>query len=179
MLLFTGYGCLVLEIVREEAKVLLISEIGCVISIIGFVFSIIWIMMAKGSKAWYEVYERKINLIENELGIDKKYLMKTAECKSGSLDSNLCSKLAGTYSVSKLNILIGQILAGIWVGVIIIHLIVIILNIDDFEYVANKIKIALIVMSILSVIFIFLSAQKYKWACSTSLKEAEEDEAKE
>lgn len=179
VLLFTGYGCLVLEIVREGAKVLLISEISCVISIIGFGFSIIWIMMAKGSKAWYEVYERKINLIEKELDIDKKYLMKTAECKSGSLDSNLRSKLAGTYSVSKLNILIGQILAKIWFLAIVIHSFVILFNIDEQDCIVNVFHVLFVVFIIVLVIYIFFKAQEKNWAHSTSLKEAEEDEARE
>ncbi|WP_018464565.1 RipA family octameric membrane protein [Segatella paludivivens] len=123
VLLFTGYGYMISEIIRPQAQLLLINEICSGISIIGLVFSIIWVMMAKGSKAWFEVYERRICEIEKEkeLKICQKYAMQTAECKPWSLNSNLLNGSAGAYSVSKLNIFIGQILVLIWLIVIIIH----------------------------------------------------------
>ena len=72
--------------------------------------------MAKGSKAWFEVYERKICEIEDEedLGIMGEYSMLNMGKVPWSLDSRLLSSKAGCYSVSKLNILIGQFLFILW-----------------------------------------------------------------
>ena len=79
--------------------------------------------MAKGSKAWFEVYERKICEIEDEedLGIEGKYSMRNMRKVPWSLDSNLLTGKAGRYSVSKLNILIGQFLLFLWIIILIIH----------------------------------------------------------
>ncbi|GIZ14178.1 hypothetical protein RCZ15_24400 [Capnocytophaga catalasegens] len=73
-------------------------------------------MMAKGSKSWYEVYERRISDIEKEeeLCIGDDYKMKTSKCLPWSLDNNLLTTRAGGYSVSKLNIVIGIILYVMW-----------------------------------------------------------------
>ena len=74
--------------------------------------------MAKGSKAWFEVYEQKICKIEDEedLGIKGEYSMLNMGKVPWSLDSRLLSGKAGCYSVSKLNILIGQFLFILWIN---------------------------------------------------------------
>jgi len=101
VLLFTVYGYVVSGMLKYECKSILVSsEICCGISLAGLAFSIIWIMMAKGSKAWYEIYERRICDIEkeSELGIPKKYRMG-ADMRPWSLDSNIFTKEAGKYQV--------------------------------------------------------------------------------
>lgn len=49
------------------------------IGLLGFTLSVIWVLMAKGSKAWYEVYAKAISDFEeefkHELGIPQIYLM--------------------------------------------------------------------------------------------------------
>lgn len=113
VLFFTGYGYLITKLVENDAKInyLLIHQICCVVALFAIIFSIIWIMMAKGSKAWFEVYERRILEIEKEeeLGIPKDYRMGL-DCSPWDLDSNLLSNKAGAYSVSKINIVIGKFL---------------------------------------------------------------------
>lgn len=63
-------------------------------------------MMAKGSKAWYEVYERYIFEIEQEeaegLKIPERYRLG-ALCRPWEMNGNLFSKKAGRYSPSRLN----------------------------------------------------------------------------
>lgn len=77
VLFFTAYGYLTSELIKSTDNSLVLNEICCGIALCGFSFSIIWIMMAKGSKAWYEVYERRICDIEKEkeLKIDEDYRM--------------------------------------------------------------------------------------------------------
>ena len=74
-------------------------------------------MMAKGSKAWYEVYERYIFEIEQEeaegLKIPERYRLG-ALCRPWEMNGNLFSKKAGRYSPSRLNITIGSVTLTAW-----------------------------------------------------------------
>lgn len=87
-------------------------------------FAVIWIMMAKGSKAWYEVYERYIFEIEREetdgLKIPERYRLG-ALCRPWEMNSNLFSKKAGRYSPSRLNITIGTVLMTAWFVIFLLH----------------------------------------------------------
>lgn len=83
------------------------------ISFASIIFSILWIMMAKASKAWYEVYESGIVDFQKnyglQLGIPKKYRMGEMGLSKENKDDSLFSTKAGGYSPSKINIAIGQI----------------------------------------------------------------------
>lgn len=136
---FTGYGAILISLLTTgEQKVAyptLTNLIECVISLIGIVFSIIWIMMAKGSKAWYEIYENAITKIENKNNKqdndnkDKKFLKMSYGYRMGNyckqykdyLDDSLFSTKGGRYSPSKLNIFIGQVLFVIWTMCLLCH----------------------------------------------------------
>ena len=106
VLFFPAYGVLVLKLLESTGKHIIYHEICCALALCAIIFSIIWIMMAKGSKAWFEVYEQKICKIEDEedLGIKGEYSMLNMGKVPWSLDSRLLSGKAGCYSVSKLNI---------------------------------------------------------------------------
>lgn len=123
VLFYSGYGYLVSKFLDEEVKnPLLLHELCCATALLAIVFSIIWIMMAKGSKAWYEVYEKKICEIEKskELKMPEDHQMGL-KCIPWDLDQRLLSNHGGRYSVSKLNILIGKVLLINWTIVLIIH----------------------------------------------------------
>lgn len=100
------------------------------IAIIGVIFSVLWIAMAKGSKAWYEVYENAISDLEYEnysrLGISYPYVMGNMGLyqnqKDYQKDNCILSAKAGTYSPSKINIILGQVSFFIWIIVALIHL---------------------------------------------------------
>ena len=85
---------------------LLLTHLACsTLAFLGIVFSIIWTMMAKGSKAWYEIYERRICNIEDDLAIPEIYRMNPGA--PWKLENSLWSRESGPYSVSKINILLG------------------------------------------------------------------------
>ena len=68
---FAVYGALASEILTAgpgAANFLALNEAACAVALLGTSFALIWIMMAKGSKAWYEVNERYIFEIEQEIG---------------------------------------------------------------------------------------------------------------
>ena len=172
VLFFPAYGVLVSKLLESAGKhIVVYHEICCALALCAIIFSIIWIMMAKGSKAWFEVYEQKICEIEDEedLGIKGEYSMHNMGKVPWSLDSCLLSGKAGRYSVSKLNILIGQFLFILWVIIFIIHYIGIItslLNMHD-SCVLHTIILTLLFISVILVIF---TASKNMWAKSGCLQ---------
>ncbi|SHE98145.1 RipA family octameric membrane protein [Dysgonomonas macrotermitis] len=129
-LCLTGYGILVSKLFSldtiSEINKQTFTHIGAIgIGILGFLFSLIWIMMAKGSKAWYEVYEGAIYNFEEEFQVDLQipdmYRMGINDGVDGKLNSSIISVKSGAYSPSKINIVIGQIFLLLWIVVMLIH----------------------------------------------------------
>ncbi len=125
------------ESVRLEIKNYNLAAIG--IAMIGIVFSILWISMAKGSKAWYEVYENAIGNFEDEyhkeLGIPQMYVMGNMFLSKGNKDNNLFSSSSGAFSPSKINIAIGQTSLIIWMSLAIVHIFYNIKYIFEIEFI--------------------------------------------
>ncbi len=156
VILITGYANLIEKLLLERDKWLTNSDfsdiythvICCILAILGFIFSSIWIMMAKGSKAWYEIYEKRICQIEKELQVRAEYKMQPGA--PWTLDNSFLSTAPGTYSVSRINIMLGQILLFIFWGASCIHIGCIIgLILTDTCYV-----ILVIILAILILVFI-------------------------
>ena len=97
---------------------------GIFLGLILYVSGVLWVGMSKGAKYWFEVYERKIDLIENLLFVppqmkylEEKYLNEIPETaidgKQYIQNKELVSPLgwfglkAGKVSPSKINIFIG------------------------------------------------------------------------
>ncbi len=80
---------------------------------LGISFSILWVMMAKGSKYWFERYEAGINAFED--GDAGKKLAgyphhgDMSKLKPHQFNENIFSPKSGHYSVSKVNGTIGII----------------------------------------------------------------------
>ena len=127
-IIFGGYGMLLSKIFSEvciysdDVIVLQLNEIALALALIGIIFSMLWIMTAKGSKAWYEVYENKINKLEESLAFNLPELFKLKGIEPQTLNANLFTCTAGPFSVSKINILIGQVMLLIWIAVFNCHL---------------------------------------------------------
>ena len=180
VLIFTVYSTIVQKLFDENLTIKainLIHEICAGISLIGLIFAIVWIMMGKGSKAWYELYENAIWNIEREkkIGIPEKYAMGRAKTFS-TPDENIFSNKGGKYSPSKLNIFIGQIIMFIWTIIFIIHTYNIIKNLILKIKQEQISSLDFIVPSILviSIIIIYITAILNKWASSSFLIELEE-----
>lgn len=149
-LTLTGYGVLISTLFSTDTTVI-VDEFGkkilfyksihefyihigaTLLGIVGFTFAVIWVLMAKGSKAWYEIYENAVCQFENDYGklhipdifimgymdsLDKKMRLYK---DGGYVNKRLCHIGAGGFSVSKLNILIGWVFLIIWSIIIIVH----------------------------------------------------------
>ena len=160
------------DIEMNSQTAVVLHEICSALGIIGIVFSIIWIMMAKGSKAWYELYEAAICGIERdkELKIPEEYIM--GEIYSAKpIDNKILTNNAGSYSPSKLNIVVGRILLIIWIVIYFIHLLFEIIWIIN-AYNSNICPLLHCCISLLSfimVITIYFTSKLNTWAKSSFL----------
>ena len=113
---FAGYGYIFLGSSTSDLTVK--HAWSCGIATLAIIFSIFWIALAKGAKAWIGVHERKICEIEKEeeLGIPERFRMGELSYPGGKKEpkNNLLSIRPGFFSVSKLNILLGQVLLICW-----------------------------------------------------------------
>lgn len=119
----------------------LVFHIICIgLCLLGILFLQLWIMMAKGSKYWYERYEDAISVFyrgfTNNKDIDKYKLFAEDARKwmrSGKLpffgnlgerknEGSLLSTKGGAFSVSRINIFIGQLICFVWIVLASIHL---------------------------------------------------------
>lgn len=136
LLIYTGYGYLIFETFKKfnvDPKFIDLPAniLGLAISCLGLVFSVLWIKMAKGSKAWYEVYEGAITELEYSLS-DKfnatkgsfnaeQYVMGAMTLEKKDISNCWLDTKAGSYSPSKINIAIGQYSFIIWTTCILLH----------------------------------------------------------
>ncbi len=135
---FAGYGAVVLNCMDHGLSNRPMVNLVCFgLSIIGIVLSIFWIMMAKGSKAWYERYEKAICHFREiaDLGDkQKKQIEESADriiafnygnCFANYSDvvsSWLWNTRGGAYSPSKINIAIGHLSFFMWLLLSIVHI---------------------------------------------------------
>lgn len=140
---YTGYGVLGLKLLETkggEAIWLVGNLFAIVIACFGIIVSTLWILMAKGSKLWYEWQETAISAFVHGLApksaFDADYIQDAAAFKIGwtaefdnrwrevKKDNFLFSPNGGPFSVSKVTICIGQFSLMGWILVGTFHLMV-------------------------------------------------------
>ena len=141
VLCFTGYGVVTIKLFDNVEYVVspsayILNNIALVLCLVNIIFSSLWIMMAKGSKAWYERYEHAIDAFECDESLVNGEVLNSGINKLpiggfqyqllkgyNATDINDCifKCQGGAYSPSKINIAIGQISFVIWCVAFIIH----------------------------------------------------------
>lgn len=192
VLCYTGYGFLFSAIVnKKEVATVIINAISphpeqdsksflilhaaaFFLSVVGVLFSCLWIAMAKGSKAWYERYEKTIYAFEmNPNNIEYRakpyaafqgYNMVKDEDKAGVNDS-IFSMKGGAYSPSKINIAIGQISAFIFLTTCVVHIYIIfqtasIFNVKSLSNIKDILPNLILLLTPFLIIFLLL-----RWHC--------------
>ena len=144
-----GYGTFVNDHLKEflpspkttkESSPLIFHGISLALCLLGIVFSQLWIMMAKGSKRWYERYEASISRFYNNIHcsiedihynlftqktidlIKQKKIPVFGMLEERDINDSLLSVKGGYFSVSKVNIFIGQITGFVWIILAGVHL---------------------------------------------------------
>ncbi len=139
ILCFSAYGYIGIELLKVDfsdpksyLKISIFNSGAIFILSVGIIFSIIWIMMSKASKAWYEVYEHAITEFEkeyfNELGLPEKNIMGNMGFPQDQRNDSLFSTSGGAFSPSKINVLIGQVSLYLLILLNILHLIISLIN---------------------------------------------------
>lgn len=136
---YTGYGSLWLalighgNIITPSVRNYALSFGFMSLAGFGLVISILWIQMAKGSKRWYERYENSISKIINNFDLENRVFSFPEQPSGfnefpmhGSLvetdcDNSLLSTKAGGFSVSRVNIALGQVAFIIWRLLLVLH----------------------------------------------------------
>lgn len=139
MACYTGYGFVLAKILDGDCPIV-VNLVGVAFSAIGMILSTLWIMMAKGSKAWYERYEMAIYNFFEIIEMTRKEKQKFVEDKAGRIigfaygdgfkpysapvSNGLSNTKGGAYSPSKINIAIGQLSFLIWAVIACVHLVI-------------------------------------------------------
>ena len=101
------------------------------ICFVGTVLSLLWIMMAKGSKAWYELYENAIVALANRYRdsfetdihrLEGRKWEKIEGFEWPDISDSLLNTKGGAYSPSKINAAIGFVSLGVWIVLAFVHL---------------------------------------------------------
>jgi hypothetical protein len=102
-LIFTGYISLITN--GDKSSYTKIEYLDFYFMLLGFLFSLAWLLVIKGSKAWQENWEAHIDYLEDYI--------------SGPLYKTVwLSKQYKYYSVSKINEVLAIIIIFVWVGII-------------------------------------------------------------
>lgn len=130
---FTAYGGLVAAVVGKNISVenrWLVNGAAFGVCVVGLVLSLLWIMMAKGSKAWYERYENAIQAFVKEYpeafapDLDKLEgfeWQNLSAYEKPELSDWLWNAKGGAYSPSKINAAIGYVSLVVWLVLALVH----------------------------------------------------------
>lgn len=127
---FAGYGGLIvagLSRTYSDRAFFFVTVAACFLATVGFAVSVLWVMMCKGSKAWYEHYEDAIKaysqkIFEGEcIELFSHNWKCLAEVKSSKISNRFWTTQGGPYSVSQLAIVIGQLAALVWLLILVGH----------------------------------------------------------
>lgn len=182
--MFAGYGSVVLDCLEHGiANRSLANVLCCAMTVIGIMLSFFWIMMAKGSKAWYERYERAIYSFTTIAGIDEavqdelivdgaKSIIGFAygdqkefkEC-SAPVSNWLHDTKGGAYSPSKINIAIGHLSLSIWLMLSIAHILI-----AKSSFIVNTCGVTVVVnLSILLLVGVIIVLCLFLWYARSNL----------
>lgn len=171
ILLFTGYAKLIELLFCRNIACLPFHLTGLILAFLIFIFGILWLAMAKGSKRWTDIYETKIFLYEEKrrVNIPEQFKCKTERfCKnyndkfSPSPPNALCCYKKGdllekknsfwsfgsaTVSTSKVNIMIGFIILIFGAIAVMLHAHILINRdfLHDFPEFCNLLLYAIVV----------------------------------
>ena len=180
---FASYGGMLTVAIRKGfSKPLFygVTMCGIGISCVGIALSLMWIMMSKGSKAWYEHYEKAISAFAAEYFLppfDKLAAhdwLSIPNIKHERMSNGILKTHGGAYSVSRVSVMIGQLALSIWCAVSLAHVVAYIV------VVCNVVRFFLhpISASIVSVSFVIITGIACKklggWLASKYLQKVAE-----
>ncbi len=190
VLAYTGYGVLISSVIDMKGSMLVtrwdfINLIAVGISCFGIITSLLWILLAKGSKAWINRNESAITALDDEKysnAFEPKEVQKVAEfqlsmdkesCKEtfGELENSILSPKAGAYSVSRVIVCLGQVSLVGWCVIAIAHLLALMCGREKFiKWFIENSSAAWIAFFMIALTFVFVRPWICKQTESDSLK---------
>lgn len=141
---------------------------------IGFILSALWIMMAKGSKAWYEIYEAAIAAYEKDgnyvdstdptakdIGGFQYRQLKNYSNELNGVNNCWFNGTGGCYSPSRINWAIGVLMLGIWMLIMLFH----------FVLLANT----SFIFFLGGLLFVIVAAGAFSWLCRKTTSDTIKD----
>lgn len=141
VLCFTGYGAFFGKVFlscEKSLQTLLLSAdvigyhvLALFLIVFGELFSVLWIAMAKASKAWVEVYEKAICVIEQKITYGEienyasfgyHFFPDYRKSKKNKFDTDFLTMKGGCFSPSRINILLGLLAVLVWGLLELFHL---------------------------------------------------------
>lgn len=129
--LFTLYGSFLGNRLNENEPIhIKIHYFAFFIGCVGIIISQLFIMMIKGSKRWYEQFESALwwfynnnsDLFDEKLKNNINDYPHFGNLWDKRINNSLFNTDAGHYSVSRINIVLGQLLCLVWIGITGFHL---------------------------------------------------------
>ncbi len=160
---FAGYGVLLTSDSEMLKKNFVIF--GTFISFIGIILSHLWLKMTQASKTWYEVYENAIWEMEsyyNKFDADKRFLIHNFWASKKGKEG---------YSPSKIMLVIGKLLIGIWLCALFFSL----LQLKVVCIHLNRIVCPCLLMIIGIALYVLLTEYLSNSIVSTAIRTAEEE----
>jgi hypothetical protein len=164
IVIFAGY----FAVLGSEIMVTSKLNMQLIISCIGFLFSVGWFLVNKGSKYWQNNWEKHVDKLENEImgPLYKTFLVQKKEKKKIAFITE-----ASNFSVSKINQILSFYLLTIWGTLSIFNFVIIINNyllllekdldkviIPDLPSEFFNIPIQPIIFFLITLIFLFIIA---------------------
>ena len=173
-LTYTGYGVLLIKCFDQIKNWNLFHLFAIGICCFGLIFAVLWTLTAKGSKMWYEMYERAIGYFQ-EVNADifepfknGRRILSYADFgtpeifKLDKFDYSPLSLKAGGFSVSKIPIVMGELSIVAWGMLSILHTLAIWVGkanvVDVVNLLGLKIAVAIIAYCGLAAVLIWLSS---------------------
>lgn len=128
-----GYGAIVLKMLFPDTSCCFPKNVdvtarqhiaAALICYLGIAFSLLWIMMAKGSKYWFEQYEETIFWLKDEISPKAervKILPKGEPVPPKRRSRNIFSSEAYRFSPTRINVAIGIVCLLAWSGLNMVH----------------------------------------------------------
>lgn len=129
-----------------------------ILSFLGFVFCLSWVLVNKGSKFWQENWENHISILEKTKSIILQDTFLNTSNRQ-KFNSNPFLLNAYDYSVTKITIFGSIVLMVISFIILVFHLFLIILKIQVIEYfdlikIDNILSIFLFIICLLGIVFV-------------------------
>lgn len=166
VLTYTGYGVLLMKIGDTMPNWNVFNLLAVGMGCFGMLFSTLWILMAKGSKAWFEQYEAALKCFQNvnmelfEKDADGDRILSYIDFDNpkimderAPMDFSLFTQRAGRFSVSKIPIVMGQVSLVGWGLVVAIHFWCLFTGQEYMKLMADNLAIKIVCVAVMLTLF--------------------------